>query len=52
MVHTPVGGIPAMAGILKGEQAENITEIYSNNGLIRQKELSSGEWSALSFRKP
>ncbi|MEN8135265.1 MAG: 50S ribosomal protein L11 methyltransferase [Thermodesulfobacteriota bacterium] len=45
-------GILIMAGILKGEQAENISDIYSNNGLIRQKEQSSGEWSALSFRKP
>ncbi len=46
------GGLLIMAGILKGEQAENITEIYSNNGLLKQKERSSGEWSALSFRKP
>ncbi|MCK4839594.1 MAG: 50S ribosomal protein L11 methyltransferase [Desulfobulbaceae bacterium] len=46
------GGILIMAGILKGEQAENITEIYCKNGLLKQKERSSGEWSALSFRKP
>jgi ribosomal protein L11 methyltransferase len=45
-------GILIMAGILKGEQAENITYVYSDNGLTRQEEQSSGEWSALSFRKP
>ena len=45
-------GILIMAGILKGGQAENITDIYCKNGLISQKERSSGEWSALSFKKP
>ena len=28
-------GILIMAGILKGEQAENITDIYCKNGLVR-----------------
>ncbi len=46
------GGILIMAGILTGDQSENITEIYCKNGLLKQKERSSGEWSALSFRKP
>jgi ribosomal protein L11 methyltransferase len=45
-------GILIMAGILKGWQAENITDMYCKDGLISQKERSSGEWSALSFKKP
>jgi len=44
-------GILILAGILKGEQSENIAQIYDNQGMIKQEELSSGEWSALSFKK-
>lgn len=46
------GGLLIMAGILKGGQTENITEKYCRQGLLRQKVKSSGEWSALSFKKP
>lgn len=46
------GGLLIMAGILKGGQAENIADKYCRSGLLRQKTLSSGEWSALSFKKP
>lgn len=45
------GGTLIMAGILKGDQAANITHIYSKNGLTSLEERSSGEWSALSFGK-
>jgi ribosomal protein L11 methyltransferase len=45
-------GILIVAGILKGGQAENLTDKYGKFGLVRQKMRSSGEWSALSFKKP
>ena len=45
-------GILIVAGILKGGQSENITDKYCRQGLTRQKIRSSGEWSALSFKKP
>lgn len=45
-------GILIVAGILKGGQAENITDKYGKLGLTRQKVRSSEEWSALSFKKP
>lgn len=44
-------GVLIMAGILKGGQAENITDKYCQQGLARQTIKSSGEWSALSFKK-
>jgi ribosomal protein L11 methyltransferase len=44
-----VNGTLILAGILKGEQSENIARIYGKHGLTRQAELSSGEWSALSL---
>ena len=45
------GGNLILAGILSGEQAENIINVYNVEGLTMIESRSSGEWSALSFGK-
>ncbi len=44
-------GILILAGILKGEQEENIKEHYSALGLSFDKSLFEDEWVAISFIK-
>jgi len=44
------GGILILAGILTGEQDENIKSVYCANGLTSLEIRRSGEWSALGFR--
>jgi ribosomal protein L11 methyltransferase len=45
-------GVLILAGILSGSQADNIDSIYNDQGLTSLASRESGEWTALSFRKP
>ena len=45
-------GVLILAGILSGSQADNINTIYNALGLTSLASRESGEWTALSFRKP
>jgi ribosomal protein L11 methyltransferase len=45
-------GVLILAGILSGSQADNINSIYNEQGLTSLASRESGEWTALSFRKP
>ena len=42
-----VNGVLIMAGILAGEQAEKISNVYSQQGIRTVAEKISGEWAAL-----
>jgi len=46
------GGRLILAGILAGEQSEDIRAAYEELGLLHQKTTTEGEWSSLLFRKP
>ncbi len=41
------GGGVILAGILRGEQEENIIRVYGKRGFSLQKSLHDGEWAAL-----
>ncbi|MFZ5773971.1 MAG: 50S ribosomal protein L11 methyltransferase [Thermodesulfobacteriota bacterium] len=46
------GGYLILAGILVGEQTENIRAVYQDLGLLHQETRTSGEWSAMLLTKP
>lgn len=48
---TKLGGALVLAGILAGEQGENIQKVYSQLGFTTTASEGKGEWVAFSFRK-
>lgn len=48
---TKMGGHLILAGILAGEQGENIQKVYAELGFTTSAAESKGEWVAFSFQK-